>query len=58
MKQATSVNAIKAPFDQEILGSNTEGNARLQTAIDALKTAGKTIVEAGTALGLTVNTSL
>lgn len=32
-----AVGAIKNPFDREILADNTEGRARMQTAIDGLR---------------------
>lgn len=52
-------NEIESPFDQEILGSNAAGNARVQTAITNLQTLGQTIVTVGTSVfGKTINTSL
>jgi len=53
-----AVNEIQAPFDQEILGTNSEGRARVQAGVDALQEQGETLVEAGAELGLTINTSL
>lgn len=54
----TKVKAIQAPFDQEIKPGNEEGNKRVQEAINALKKQGASIVEAASALGLTINTDL
>ena len=52
----TAVNAIQAPFDQEIIGASTDaGPTRVKTAIDELVKAGASIVEAGAAIGITVN---
>jgi uncharacterized iron-regulated protein len=31
------LGAVKNPFDREILAENTEGRARMQAAIDALR---------------------
>ncbi len=50
--------AIQDPFDQEIRPENTEGNARITAAINELQNQGRLIVEAGQALGITVNTDL
>lgn len=52
------INQIQNPFDQEIRPDNKEGNTRVKSAIDALQTQGITIVEIGSALGLTINTKL
>lgn len=54
----TYVNAIQAPFDQEILASNAAGNARIEAAITALQTQGDLLVTSGAALGLTLNADL
>ena len=47
-----AVEAIQAPFDYEISESNTEGNARVQAAIDALKVQGDVVQEIATAVGI------
>lgn len=52
---ATSVGKcalIQAPFDQEILASNSAGRARVQAAIDALNAQADKLVEVAEALGL------
>jgi putative iron-regulated protein len=54
----TYVNAIEAPFDQEILASNAAGNIRIETAVTALQTQGDLLVSGGAVLGLTLNADL
>lgn len=52
------VNAIQAPFDQEILASNAAGNTRIEVAVEALQTQGDLLVNAGAVLGLSLNADL
>lgn len=52
------INEVKSPFDQEIRPDNKEGNTRVKSAIDSLQAQGLTIVEIGSAMGLTINTKL
>lgn len=47
-------NDILAPFDQQILGSNTSGRQTVKTAIDKLKAQGDKIAVAAQALGLNI----
>jgi putative iron-regulated protein len=49
----TAIKAIPAPFDQAIVGA--DGQAKVQTAIDALKAVTDTLVEVATLLGVTIN---
>ncbi len=52
----TAVGAIPQPFDQAIMGADSApGRVKVKAAIDALKKAAGTIVEAATALGVTLN---
>lgn len=45
---------IEAPFDQQILGSNSAGRQRVKAAIDALKAEGDKIATAANELGLSI----
>jgi putative iron-regulated protein len=47
---------IKSPFDQEIKPGNKEGNKRVKAALDSIQSEATTIINAGYALGLTINT--
>ena len=48
-----AIEAIPGTFDQAILGA--DGQAKVQTAIDALKAVTDTLVEVATLLGVTIN---
>lgn len=54
----TQAAAIQAPFDQEIRPANSAGNQRVLALVQTLQTQGRAIVDAGAALGITVNTDL
>ncbi|MEM1349410.1 MAG: imelysin family protein, partial [Myxococcota bacterium] len=48
----TAINAIPVPFDKAL--TTTDGQAKIQAAIDALRTQTDSISEAADALGLTL----
>lgn len=49
-----SCNAIQAPFDQEILASNTQGRARVYEAIERLRSLGDKLSEAAGLLNISI----
>lgn len=53
---SSAVNAIQAPFDQEILGADTDpGRVRVKAGFDALRAQGDKLAEIATALGYTLD---
>ncbi|MGB3467332.1 MAG: imelysin family protein, partial [Cyclobacteriaceae bacterium] len=53
---SASVNVIQAPFDQEILGVDTDpGRIRVRTAIDALRAQGDKLAEIAAELGYSLD---
>jgi len=45
---------IHAPFDQEIIGTNTAGRTRVQVTIDAIKAEGNKLVQVASTIGISL----
>lgn len=54
----SAVQDIPSPFDQQILNEASSGYQRISTAVDIVTNSGATLVDAGAALGLTINTDI